>query len=203
VDHQNPAGQDSNSPDAASPRTDITQTNDTKRTEPASAQQHTNVEKQMSGFEKSTLRWAKVAVLMSFLAAIFVCAQWYEMHAGGVDTHDLAVAAGKQADRTKEIVDQMKLQAGATHDLAVAAGKQADASKALADLTAKQFTASQQLVESQRASISVSFGRVINPITFHDGSPSIVFSVLDAEYWGYQGYPCRCAVQGVLLFDGK
>jgi hypothetical protein len=140
---------------------------------------------------------------MSFLAAIFVCAQWYEMHAGGVDTHDLAVAAGKQADRTKEIVDQMKLQAGATHDLAVAAGKQADASKALADLTAKQFTASQQLVESQRASISVSFGRVINPITFHDGSPSIVFSVLDAEYWGYQGYPCRCAVQGVLLFDGK
>ena len=56
----------------------------------------------MSGFEKSTLRWAKVAVLMSFLAAVFVCAQWYEMHTGGVDTHNLAVAAKNQADLQRE-----------------------------------------------------------------------------------------------------
>jgi hypothetical protein len=72
----------------------------------------------------------------------------------------------------------MKLQAEATHDLAVAAGKQADASKALADLTAKQFAASQQLVASQRASINVSFAYVNNPITFHEGGLSIVFTVI-------------------------
>jgi hypothetical protein len=73
---------------------------------------------------------------------------------------------------------QLSKQATDTHDLAIAAGKQADAAKALSDLTAKQFTASQQLIESQRASISVSFGRVLDPITFHDGAPSIVFSIL-------------------------
>jgi cell division protein FtsL len=146
-------------------------------TEPATAQQLANVEREMTGFEKATLRWAKVAVIMSGLVAIFVCAQCYEMYTGGKDTRDLAVAAGKQADRTKDLVDQMTIQAGATHDLAVAAGKQADASKALVDLTAKQFTASQRLVESQRASVSVVFASVINPITFHDGGLSFVFSV--------------------------
>ena len=53
-----------------------------------------------------------------------------------------------------------------THDLAVAAGKQADASKAVADLTAKQFTASQRLVYSQRALISVAPYSVDHPLSF-------------------------------------
>jgi hypothetical protein len=47
----------------------------------------------MTGFEKSTLTWARTAVIMSGLAAIFVCAQWYEMHESGTDTHNLALAA--------------------------------------------------------------------------------------------------------------
>jgi hypothetical protein len=42
---------------------------------PASAQQLTDVEKKMSEFEKSTLQWARTAVIMSCLAALFVCAQ--------------------------------------------------------------------------------------------------------------------------------
>lgn len=103
--------------------------------------------------------------------------QLKEMHEGGVDTHDLAVAASKQADRMKDLADRMKDQAEATHDLAVAAGKQADASRAFADLTAQQFTASQRLIESQRASITVAFAYVNNPVTFQDGSLSVVFSV--------------------------
>ncbi|MGA3264100.1 MAG: hypothetical protein ABSC47_08660 [Terracidiphilus sp.] len=53
---------------------------------PATAKQLTEVEEHMSGFEKSTLRWAKTAVIMSGLAAVFVCAQWWEMHEGGIDT---------------------------------------------------------------------------------------------------------------------
>lgn len=101
-------------------------------TEPATGQQLANVEKEMTGFELATLRWAKVAVLLSGLAAIFVCAQWWEMHTGGQDTHALAVAAGTQADRTKDLADQMKLQADRTKDIADQAAIQAKASKQLA-----------------------------------------------------------------------
>lgn len=72
-------------------------------TEPATADQLSKVEKEMTGFERATLRWAKLAVFMSAVAAFFVCAQWYEMHQGGIDTHDLAVAAKKQADKAETI----------------------------------------------------------------------------------------------------
>ncbi len=65
-----------------------------------------------------------------------------------------------------------------THALAVAAGKQSDTSKALADLTAKQFAASHQLIESQRASITVAYSSVVAPVTFHDGGLSANFSVV-------------------------
>ena len=58
-----------------------------------------NVERPMSSFERATIRWAKAAVIMAALAAIFVCLQWWEMREGGKDTHDLAVAAKTQAER--------------------------------------------------------------------------------------------------------
>jgi cell division protein FtsL len=105
VDNQNAAQRDSQNPDDSLPPTDITEANDPNTAEPPSAQQLTDVEKQMTGFEKSTLRWAKVAVLMSFLAAIFVCAQWYEMHSCAGDTHELAVAAKTQSDITKRVTE--------------------------------------------------------------------------------------------------
>jgi hypothetical protein len=54
--------------------------------------QHPN----MNEFERSTIKWARAAVIMSFLAALFVCLQWNEMRKGGADTHDLADAAKKQ-----------------------------------------------------------------------------------------------------------
>jgi hypothetical protein len=73
--------------------------------EPATAKQLQEVEKQMSSFERATLKWAKAAVIMSGIAALFVCAQWYEMHAGGADTHDLAMAAKTQADKMKDMSD--------------------------------------------------------------------------------------------------
>jgi hypothetical protein len=45
----------------------------------SAAQELEKVEKQMSKFEKSTLRWARTAVIMSGLAALFVCFQWVVM----------------------------------------------------------------------------------------------------------------------------
>lgn len=98
MDDQAPATQDGNKSDAAPSPLDVANPDSSETAKPATAQQLQEVEEQMTGFEKATLRWAKVAVLMSFLAAAFVCAQWYEMHSGGVDTHTLAVAAKESAD---------------------------------------------------------------------------------------------------------
>jgi hypothetical protein len=58
------------------------------------------VEREMTGFERATLQWAKVAVGMSAVAAFFVCLQWWEMHTGGADTHALAMAAKTQTENS-------------------------------------------------------------------------------------------------------
>lgn len=84
-------------------------------TEPATAKQLKEVEKEMTGFEKSTLRWARTAVIMSGLAAAFVCLQWVEMCKGGNDTHELATQAKNQADRTKEVAEAAKKSADAAY----------------------------------------------------------------------------------------
>jgi cell division protein FtsL len=106
---------------------------------PATAQQLQDVEQQMSGFEKGTLWWAKVAVLMSFLAAVFICAQWYEMHTASKDTRTLAEAAKKQADKAETIstsiqqaADEMKTSNAQAKD---ATEKTLQRSKAILDAT--------------------------------------------------------------------
>jgi hypothetical protein len=100
---------------------------------PATEADLEQVEKRMSGFEHSTLRWTRASFIIVLATAVFICLQWLEMRSGGKDTHDLAVAAGKQADRMQDFADQMNRQADETRDLAAAAGKQADASKAIAN----------------------------------------------------------------------
>jgi hypothetical protein len=62
---------------------------------------------------------------------IFIAYQSYEMKEGGEDTHDLAVAAGKQADAAGK-------QAANTHGLAVSAGKEADNTRTIAESTKSQ-----------------------------------------------------------------
>jgi hypothetical protein len=47
---------------------------------PATEQEFQKVEREMNAFERSTLKWARVAVLMSGLAAVFVGLQWIAMH---------------------------------------------------------------------------------------------------------------------------
>ena len=129
---------------------------------PPIAQHPTNVEKQMTGFEKATLQWAKVAVFLSALAAAFVCAQWLEMHAGGKDTHDLAVAAGNQATWTQRLADSAKIQsdktqalADRTKDLADRMKDQADQTKAIAVQAIVQARAAQEFAAEAANSVRV------------------------------------------------
>jgi len=76
---------------------------DRGETKAATAEQLQNSKNQMSAFERSTLHWAITAVIMSALAAIFICLQWYEMKKGSADTHMLAEAAKKEADKAESI----------------------------------------------------------------------------------------------------
>lgn len=96
--------------------------------QPATAQQLEQVEEKMSAFERSTLNWARVAVIVSGFAFVVVCAQWWEMHTSGIDTHNLAVAARNQAMWTQR--------------LAGSAGTQADSMKDQIALSRQQLSAS-------------------------------------------------------------
>lgn len=71
--------------------------------------------------------------------------QWKEMHAGGADTHDLAVAAKSQADEAKVQADQARIQAEK-------AGENAQYMKQLAEETLAQARATNRLaVEARRS----------------------------------------------------
>ena len=104
----------------------------------------------MTGFERSTVRLAQIALGISILAAIFVCLQWWEMHTTGTDTHDLAVHAKEQADKMKdmsEAADKIRLAAEnmVTQDQRIADNSQkaTEAStkqnKAVLDAAIRQF----------------------------------------------------------------
>jgi hypothetical protein len=57
-----------------------------------------------------------------------------EMKSGSADTHELAVQAKNQADRTKDVADRALLQANATNALAKEAERSADLSEATSHL---------------------------------------------------------------------
>src|SRR6185437_128325 len=118
MDDQKPATKDGAEAPQVPPPAEITEPIDAAPTKPATEQQLNAVEQQMTGFERATLRWAKAAVILSGLAAAFVCLQWWEMHTGGKYTHELAVSAGKQADRTKDLAGYTQTQAQQTQVLA-------------------------------------------------------------------------------------
>ncbi len=148
----------SNKPDGAGhrlPSTDPPKPSDTPKADPATATRLQEVKEKMTAFERSTLRWAKVAVIMSALAAIFVCLQWWEMHSGSADTHDLAIAAGKQADAAKAQSEQAKAQTekmaeslGKTDDLIRQATEQSKATNALALATKRSAEIAEQALKS-------------------------------------------------------
>jgi cell division protein FtsL len=174
MNDQNKPTEDGSESNSSLPPAQIAEPVHAPASEPATAQQLQAVEKQTSSFEKATLRWAKLAVFMSAIAALFVCLQWYEMHSGGQDTHDLAAAAGKQADaagkqadaagkevdRMKDFADKMKEQADRTKELAEQAKVQAAAAQKSADI------AHDALTRSNRPWVGVDSVHLTEPIGF-------------------------------------
>jgi hypothetical protein len=102
-------------------------------------------------FKEATLAdWimAFCTTCLLFVAGIAACIsyfQWREMHSGGVDTHDLAIAAKAQADATKAEADSMR-------DLAERSLRQAEATDKLAKQA--EISASASIQSARDADIS-------------------------------------------------
>jgi len=101
----------------------------------------------------SVKRWIDALSGLSVIATmIFIALQWREMRLGSADTHDLAVAAAKQADRMKDLADRMKDQADRTKELADQATTQAKATQVAAKAAERAANiANQSLHMSERA----------------------------------------------------
>lgn len=135
---------------------EVPQPVDRPNAQPQSDDQRNEIEREMTGFERATLRWARVAVLMSGLAALFVCLQWWEMHQGGVDTHDLAVHAKDQADKMKDMSDAADKIRQAAENMVIQDQRIADNAQRALDASNRQSKAAsnatiKQFREDQRA----------------------------------------------------
>jgi len=138
-------------------------TQGTRTTEPVSAsnpapatsdqlqQAERNIEERMTKFEKSSIRLAWVAIGISTLAACFMCLQWWEMHTGGKDTHDLAVAAENQAGWMETFASKMQTQADRTKELADRMKDQADETKSIAEQTGQVANIANETLSADRA----------------------------------------------------
>jgi hypothetical protein len=73
--------------------------------QPVTVQQFNEVEERMTAFERTTVRLTRYGLAVTILTGIFIALQWLEIRTGSVDTHELAVQAKNQADRTKDIAD--------------------------------------------------------------------------------------------------
>jgi len=109
--------------------------------QPSTAQQFQEVEKRMTSFERSTIRWTRVAVGVSILAALFICAQWWEMHSGAKDTRTLAQAAKTQAEKTSTMSDSAEKIRQAAEHLVAQEQRIADNSQQAMDASNRQSKA--------------------------------------------------------------
>ena len=140
------------------------------------------IEREMTGFERATLRWAKVAVIMSALAALFVCLQWWEMHQGGAYTHTLAQAADTQAKKMTDMSTAADKIRQAAEDMVTQDRRIADNAQKALDASSKQSKASldASIVSSrleQRAWVGVTDLHLVG--TIEAGKPISAVAVLN------------------------
>jgi hypothetical protein len=100
-------------------------------------------------------KWTDIAIAFFTVCLVAVAywqghifdKQWNEMHSGGVDTHELALAAKAQADEAKAQVEKLTESLTKTEKLIGATKALADDTKTLADNTLRQANATQAIAE--------------------------------------------------------
>jgi hypothetical protein len=112
--------------------------------------------------------------LAAVIQAVIFFKQWQEMHTGGTDTHDLALAAKSQADETKAQVEKMNEGLTKTDKLIAEATAQATSTKILADDTLKQAKATRDLVSQSTNEGRPWLGVTITVSDFEAGKESKV-----------------------------
>jgi len=205
MDDENPAEQNEEQTAAGAPPPNVSKSNDSQAASPATAQQLTEVEEQMSGFEKSTLRWAKTAVIMSALAALFVCAQWWEMHEGGIDTKNLADAAIKteQSARTssqaaKDFADTAVLINGGIGDAVKKLDDQAKATQKSATAAQRSAkVAEDTLIVSNRPWLDIQ-PQIAGPFTLNEQGEARFILLVETENIGHSPAIRVVSAQGVI-----
>ena len=100
--------------------------------------------------------FAGLTMIATALYSGFAGWQLYEIHKGGKDTHDLAVAAQGQAKAAGAQVTEMIKQETDTHELATQAKNQADRTKDLADRALVQANATARIAKLTQDTLNVS-----------------------------------------------
>jgi hypothetical protein len=102
-------------------------------------------------------KWTDVAVVVLTVGIVIVSAlQWYEMHTGSADTHQLAVDAKTQAEASKALAEAAKTTSSETHSLAEAAKSQADSTRKVADQTLAEVKATNSLARETHKTFEMS-----------------------------------------------
>ena len=88
-------------------------------TQPAPPNELEDVKRELSGYERSTLRWTIVIVCINALTCLFIALQWHEMKLGSADTHTLAEAAKKQSEKMSSVSDAADKIRQAAQDMVI------------------------------------------------------------------------------------
>jgi len=121
--------------------------------------------------EASLADWAMVFFTFVLAATtivftVYAKRQWKEMHESGTDTHDLAVAAGKQAEAAKVLAEQAKTQTvNTTDEVTQLKGMVTASSQQATTLGGQLSIMRKQLEAADRAWISVG-ASISGPLTY-------------------------------------
>ncbi len=112
--------------------------NSPKTTQPNAANEFQDVKKELSGYERSTLRWTIVIVAVNALTCLFIGLQWHEIKSGSSDTHTLAEQAKKQADKMSNMSDAADKIRAAAENMVIQDQRIADNAHTAMDASNKQ-----------------------------------------------------------------
>lgn len=93
------------SPESSPPIQGAEPLNPIKTAQPQADSEFQDVKRQLTGYERSTLRLTWIIVGVNLLTCIFIGLQWREMKSGSSDTHALAEAAQTQAGKMSNMSD--------------------------------------------------------------------------------------------------
>jgi hypothetical protein len=131
--------------------------NSPKTTQPNPTNEFQDVKKELSGYERSTLRWTIAIVAVNVLTCLFIGLQWYEIKSGSVDTQALAAAAAQQAvaanTQSQQAIAQTTKMAeslGKTDNLIAATNNLATQAKRQADIAHDAISATAESADQDR-----------------------------------------------------